>query len=92
MSKQPESLILRQVGDYLRARGWYVIRIVQGIGCHKGISDIIAVHRGRVLFVEVKTPTGRLSDWQQAFGQTILNEGGEYIVARGYEDLEKAGV
>jgi len=83
---QPETLIRRQVAGYLRAAGWYVIRIQQGPLCEKGICDLIVVRKGRVCFPEIKTPTGRLSDWQRAFGQSILNAGGEYHILRSFED------
>ena len=87
--QQPETAILRVCAGYLRAAGWYVMRVQQGIGCHKGISDLICVRKGRVVFAEVKTATGRLSDWQEAFGLTITNDGGEYVVLRCYEDAVK---
>jgi hypothetical protein len=87
--QQPETAILRVCAGYLRAAGWYVIRVQQGIGCHKGISDLICVRKGRVVFAEVKTAKGRLSDWQDAFRQTIANEGGEYVVLRCFEDAVK---
>jgi len=84
--QQPETQILRQCRDYLRAAGWTVIRMQQGPLSHKGLSDLICVRKGRVVFCEVKTATGRLSDWQQAFRQVIVNEGGEYVVLRCLED------
>ena len=84
--EQPETQILRQVSDYLRTAGWYVIREQQGPLSHKGMSDLVCIRRGRVVFVEVKTATGRLSDWQQGFRQVIANEGGEYHVVRCLED------
>jgi len=86
VSAQPETAILRAVAGYLRAAGWYVIRIQQGMGCHKGMSDLVCIRKGRVVFAEVKTPKGRLSDWQQGFRQVIANEGGEYVVLRSVED------
>jgi hypothetical protein len=84
--RQPETAILRVCAGYLRAAGWFVIRIQQGLGAHKGISDLICVRKGRVVFAEVKTAKGRLSDWQDGFRQTIANEGGEYVVLRCLED------
>jgi len=84
--RQPETAILRAVCGYLRVTGWYVIRIQQGIGCHKGMSDLVCVRRGRVVFAEVKTATGRLSDWQQGFRQAIADTGGEYVVLRSLDD------
>lgn len=85
--QQPETLILRQVSDYLRAAGWYVIRMQQGLGAHKGLSDLVAMKDGRTIWIEVKTPRGRLSDWQEAFGLNVQRAGGEYVVARGLDDV-----
>ena len=84
--RQPESLILKLCRDYLRAAGWYTLRMQQGLGCEKGLSDLVCIRKGRVVFCEIKTPTGRLSDWQQAFEQAIANAGGEYHVLRSFED------
>lgn len=84
--RQPESLILRACADYLRAAGWYVIRIQQGLGAHKGISDLICIRGGRVVFAECKTPRGRLSDWQEGFRRAVTTAGGEYVVLRSVED------
>ena len=93
---QPESMILNQVRGVLQAYGWYVIRIVQGLGCHRGISDLIAVDKtGNVHFIEIKTKTGRLSEHQEAFKYQIESRGGSYKVIRSYEEtlesLRKGG-
>jgi len=40
---------------------------------------------GRVLFVELKTPTGRLSPMQKAIGQELNQKGAEYHVIRSVE-------
>jgi hypothetical protein len=47
-----------------------------------GSPDIIGVHRGRSVGIEVKTPTGRLSKQQCRFQQAFEAAGGIYIVAR----------
>jgi len=85
-SKQPESLILRAIRDYLRAFGWYVVRIQQGMGSHKGVADLVAIRSGRTVWIEVKTATGRQSDAQLVFEREVRAHGGEYIVARSVED------
>lgn len=92
-----EADILRQVRDYLRLKGWYIIRIQQSLGAHKGISDLIAVkagkecpacgRRGDVLFIEVKAKTGQLSTFQRVFQQEIESQGGRYVVVRCAEDI-----
>ncbi len=91
--KKNESGILIAIRDYMRLRGWFVIRIQQGLGSHKGISDLIAVKDGVTIWIEVKTAKGKLSRYQKEFQEQITTSGGIYIVARGPEDvieLEKA--
>ena len=86
--KQTESSILSAVRQYLRLKGWFVIRIQQGLGCHKGISDLIALKDGQnTLWIEVKTETGRLSEFQEWFQMDITNHGGTYVVVRSLEDI-----
>jgi hypothetical protein len=83
-----ETVILRQIRNVLQWHGWYVIRIQQGLGCHRGISDLIAVKKGRTVFIEVKKPSGKLSDHQERFRDAISDRGGEYVVMRSVEDLQ----
>lgn len=86
--KNPETVIQNSVRDYLRYRGWYVIRNQQGLGSHLGMSDLTAVKNGIVVFVEVKTDKGRLSDHQKKFQQDIAIHGGCYEVVTCIEDAE----
>lgn len=89
MKKQnPETVIQNSVRDYLRYRGWYVIRNQQGLGSHAGMSDLTVIKNGIVVFVEVKTDRGRLSDHQKKFQQDIAIHGGCYEVVTCIEDAE----
>ena len=45
---------------------------------------------GRILCIEVKTATGRLSEPQKLFLDNINERGGLAFVARSIEDVEKA--
>ncbi len=54
-----------------------------------GSADIIAIVRGYFLGIEVKGPTGKQSEAQQAFERNVKYAGGYYIVARSVEDVEK---
>lgn len=83
---QPETAILRQCAGYLRAAGWFTVRLQQGLGCHRGISDLVCMRGGRTVWVEVKSPTGRLSDWQDAYRLNVTQAGGEYVVVRSLDD------
>jgi Holliday junction resolvase len=90
--KVTETDIRRQIQDYLRIRGWFVFYILQGLGAYKGIPDLIAVKNGRVLFIELKTPRGRQSDYQRKFQANLEAAGGEYVLCRGVDDLQGRGI
>ena len=91
--KVTEADIRRQVRDYLRIRGWFVFHILQGgVGVYRGITDLIAVRDGRVLFIELKTARGRQSVHQVKFQSDIEAHGGEYVLCRGVDDLLKRGI
>ena len=84
-----EADILSHVRSYLRWAGWYVIRIQQGLGCHKGVSDLIAVKNGSVYFIEIKTEKGKMSAYQEEFKTNIEEKGCYYFVVRSLEDIER---
>ena len=93
MKKQtPESIVKAAVKKYLYYQGWYSFPILQGLGAHKGIADRIAVKNDTTLFIECKSPKGKLSPNQEQFGYTITYHGGlhlHYIVVRYIKDLIK---
>ena len=90
--KVTEADIRRQVRDYLRIRGWFVFHILQGLGCYPGVTDLIAVRDGRIVFIELKTKTGKQSDYQKQFQSDLEAAGGEYILCRGIDDLIERGI
>jgi Holliday junction resolvase len=94
MSKQKltETDIRRQVTDYLQLRQYFCFYVLQGLGAYKGIPDLIAVKNGRVLFIELKTPRGRQSDYQRKFQADLEAAGGEYVLCRGVDDLQGRGI
>lgn len=87
--QQPETAILRAVRDYLQLppRPWFVVRMQQGLGSYKGLADLYCLRDGRSVWIEIKTPQGRLSRHQRAFKDAIEAHGGEYVVARSVEDV-----
>ncbi len=84
-----ESDIQAQIRDYLRWKGWFVVKIHQSLGSYKGIADLVAVKDGHTVWIEVKTPKGRLSKHQEQFRDDIWAHGGIYLVARSVEDIER---
>jgi VRR-NUC domain. len=88
--KNPETDIQNQVRSRLRANGWFVIRHQQGMGCHKGLSDLTAIRDGETVYIEIKIPhRGYLSENQKQFKSDIEGHGGKYIVARRFEDVDE---
>ena len=57
-------------------------------GVMPGVSDLIVLLSNEVLFVEVKTATGKQSDKQKAFQFKVELLGFEYYVVRSLEDFK----
>lgn len=85
--KNPETVIQNEVRQLLRMDGWYVIRHQQGLGCHKGLSDLSAIKNGITIYIEIKTPRGVQSDYQKEFQADIERYGAKYILCRKAEDI-----
>ena len=60
--------------------------ILQGMGVHRGFADLIVLSGGRVLFLEIKSPTGRLSKAQADFRDAILDQGFAWALVRSVDD------
>ena len=60
--------------------------ILTGMGVHAGFSDLIIVSGGRMLFLEVKGPRGRLSPAQRAFREAVQAQGLAWALVRSPED------
>jgi Holliday junction resolvase len=86
-----EAAVLTQVRDYLRVKGFYVMRIHQSLGSQRGVSDLIAIKDGKVIFIECKSQhaKSRQSGEQLIFQQQIEKHGGINVLARSYEDGER---
>ena len=83
-----ESDIQRAIRDYLRLMGWFVWHNLQSLGSYRGLADLTAVKNGIVMFIEVKTSRGRLTQHQKRFRDHLTRAGGRYIVARSIDDVE----
>ncbi len=58
----------------------------------RGIPDIICVKDGRYIGIEVKTDKGTLSEHQHEFGRGLTLAGGDYVVARCIDDVQRPGL
>ncbi len=85
---QKESCIRRSITDALRRSGWFTIYNMQmGIGQYKGLADLTAMKDGQVIFIEVKTLTGRQSPEQIQFQKDCESHGVKYLLARSVDDV-----
>lgn len=87
--KVTENDIKKVIKDWLAIKRIFSFHILQGLGCFLGIPDRIAIYKGRIICIEVKTEKGTQSKWQLLFQQNVEASGGIYILARGVDDVIK---
>ena len=58
-------------------------------GLLSGVSDLIVVLEGKVLFVEVKNEKGKQSPKQKLFEEQVTNLGFKYYLVRNLKDFQK---
>ena len=61
--------------------------ILSGMGVHPGFADLVVLSGGRVLFLEVKSATGRLRAAQEAFRDSALQQGFCWALVRSVDDV-----
>jgi hypothetical protein len=57
-------------------------------GLNKGMEDIQCILKGRLFAIEVKSPTDRVSEAQLKRKAAIEADGGNYIVATSFEQMQ----
>jgi hypothetical protein len=93
-----EAVLQKQILAALNARGVFCWRANTGAARTanslirfglRGQADILGVvpPTGRLIAVECKSPTGRVSPEQRAFGERVTAAGGVYVVARCLVDV-----
>ena len=60
--------------------------ILVGMGVHAGFADLIVISGSRVLFLEVKSQTGRLRKSQEVFRDTVCAQGFGWALVRSVDD------
>jgi len=68
------------------SRGQIRQSILVGLGVHAGFADLIVISDGRVLFLEVKSQTGRLRKSQEVFRDTVCAQGFGWALVRSLDD------
>lgn len=99
ITTNPETLIQNAIRVALSKRG-IVLRLNNGVfytesgqriasGLPPGTSDLLFIGEGRAAFIEVKTPTGRVSNAQQHFIDVVHSHGVRAGVARSVNEAIK---
>lgn len=60
----------------------------KALGVVRGVSDLILVFNDKVIFIELKTSTGTLSEEQKDFSKKVKDRGHCYIVVRSFEQFK----
>lgn len=60
----------------------------KSLGLIPGVSDLIIIQPNKILFIEVKTVTGKQSENQKKFQKKVELLGFEYYVVRSLEDFK----
>lgn len=91
MAVKKETRIVKKIKDYLNSlEESYFFKIHGGPMQMAGISDLIGLHKGRFIAIEVKCPENKngVTKLQQLFLDKINKCGGLGIVATGVTDVE----
>ncbi len=90
--KRLETWIKRTIKEFLEWHGWEVFRLQEGPFGERGVADLMPIREGRVMFLEIKTDSGKQSPAQKEFERRVKRAGGEYHVIRDVDDLLPLGV
>lgn len=94
------STLTNQVIDYIYRQGGYAWR-ASSVGvfdskrmqfrasAKKGVADILACFKGRLVAVEIKIGHDRLSDEQEGFIRNVLAAGGVAFVAKDFDGFKE---
>jgi hypothetical protein len=61
---------------------------LKATGLISGVSDLIVILPNKVIFIEVKTETGKQSDNQKLFKEKVTNLGFEYLIVRSLSEFQ----
>ena len=90
MASKNETYLLRAVKSLFEVYRFGVVRMPPSIYTSaKGIPDLLVMKDGRVWFVEIKTPKGKLSPYQERMKAMCEYYGVPYVVIRSVEEAQK---
>lgn len=87
--KISENDVKKLVRDYLNVHGIFHWHNAANVISHPGLSDRMALYRGKFYALEIKKPGGKLSANQKIFLENVEKAGGVGVVITCLEDLER---
>lgn len=96
---QTEASLLRAVKRWLTLRGLWFLRVNAGAAtiagrfvrmAAPGCADLLLLHRGRAIWLELKAAAGRQRDSQKAFQAGVEQAGAVYLLVKSLDELEAA--
>ena len=90
----PEGIIQKSIVDYCTLKGALVFRMNSGQAKYnvklapKGTPDLYVVLNKKSVWIEVKTPTGKVSEPQQEMHDRLRGLGQYVLIARCLEDVQ----
>ena len=82
-----EKDLTKQIRSLLKVCGVWHWKAWQGMGSTPGTSDILGCYKGKLLAIEIKGESGRISPKQQEFIDRVNAEGGLGFFAWSIEDV-----
>ena len=92
-----EQRIQYEIVMWLQSNGYYFFSVpneaarkgnFQATGMRAGVSDLVLVLPGKVIFVEVKNEIGRQRPGQKLFQEKVTALGHQYVVVRSVQDMK----
>ena len=85
----PKCIIFSVPNEAIQKMAWKQINTFKAMGLKSGVSDVIVLLEGKVLFVEFKTEKGAQSDNQKRFQEDVQALGFEYHICRSLEGFQE---
>lgn len=91
--KVSETNIKKNIKGLLDQLGIFNYHRLAGLACYPGLPDRVIHYKGKVIYIEVKKPNGKLSPAQLEFAAQCIVDQIDYWVIHSVDELiEKLGV
>jgi Holliday junction resolvase len=81
-----ESILQGRIKAYLINDGWEVVKLI--LTSKPGIPDLMCLKNGKIIFIEVKQPNGKLSKLQEYMINKLITIGFDTYVIRSVEQIK----